>query len=416
MFKPKIVYQVLVPGIMLLWNIAWAAQSNHDPLVVDENLTFQEIFASTLQNTPAFREGEVRQEQADAYSAVGKGWLAAVPSLQLGYSEDMFLDNVGRSVANYGIQLPIWRLGEKRKALAQGAHYQEQVLLWEKYLHYFVAGMVRSSLADLAEAEAMLEVEQAVLEDTNALLTITQSLQEAGEVAMLDVLQAQNRLLEQNRNVLNAEAFMVDAEREYEVISGLHAKPGKMHTETLTTQEDIDETHPALQLLASEIQIAEDNIEVSKRIARGNPQLTIGTSRQHDYFTDPIADIVTISLSIPIGGKSIVSAQTSSARRQKVDAEVEYYNSFRNLNRALHEVEHQLFITEEALVLASEMTEIANQQWEMSKTAYELGETTMAQVTLSLQQARQARKELQRLQLRKERLITEFNQLIGEMP
>lgn len=411
----KTVYQLIL-GYLLCTSLVYAAQGDHQPLAVSDDLRFKEIFTNTLRNSPEYREGTVRQAQADAYSSVGKGWLSGVPSLQLNYTEDMFLDNVGRSQLAYSIQLPVWGWGEKRKAAAQGEHYQEQVQLWEAYLEYSVVGMVRNSLADLAEADAMLAVEKSIEKDAESLLELTEALQEAGEVALLDVFQAKNRLLEQIRNVLDAEAFLVDAEREYEVISGMRTRPGYEYVESLSSREEIDESHPVLRLLASEITLAEDNITASERSTRGNPQLSIGTFRQQDYSTDPVADVVSISLSVPIGGQSIVSARSSSARRQKVDAEVKYHSTYRNLNRALHEVEHELFLTNEDLILADDMESIARQQWQMARTAYELGETTMAQVVLALQQSRQTAKELQRLQLYRERLITQYNQLTGEMP
>jgi len=52
----------------------------------------------------------------------------------------------------------------------------------------------------------------------------------------------------------------------------------------------------------------------------------------------------------------------------------------------------------------------------MALAAYEVGETTLVQVVMAQQQAQESDHALQSLLRERERLITEFNQLIGVMP
>jgi outer membrane protein TolC len=55
-------------------------------------------------------------------------------------------------------------------------------------------------------------------------------------------------------------------------------------------------------------------------------------------------------------------------------------------------------------------------QWEMAQAAFELGEVTLFQVLTALRQARASARENEELKLRQERLITQFNQVIGVLP
>ena len=121
-------------------------------------------------------------------------------------------------------------------------------------------------------------------------------------------------------------------------------------------------------------------------------------------------------MTIPFGGRAHVNASTSSARRNKVEADVRYLNTYRELNLQLHEVAHELFTLNESLPLSKEQAQLARQQWEMAKTAFVTGETDISQVVIALQQSRRSARELEVITLRHARLITEFNQIVGVLP
>ena len=82
----------------------------------------------------------------------------------------------------------------------------------------------------------------------------------------------------------------------------------------------------------------------------------------------------------------------------------------------MHEVEHELFTLRESLPLSEEQTRLARQQWDMARAAFEAGESDMSQVVIALQQSRPSARELNALNLRHARLISEFNQIVGVLP
>jgi outer membrane protein TolC len=111
-----------------------------------------------------------------------------------------------------------------------------------------------------------------------------------------------------------------------------------------------------------------------------------------------------------------VSSTTSAARRSKVDAEVELLAARRALGLALHDAEHELDTVRAALPLAREQAALAEQRSRMAQTAFEVGELTMVQVVPALQDARSSQRELLQLQLREQRLISYYNQALGNVP
>src|SRR5690606_39180421 len=142
-----------------------------------------------------------------------------------------------------------------------------------------------------------------------------------------------------------------------------------------------------LRYLQNEITLAESAIEQDAIAARGNPQLTLGSRRERGDRFSPYTDSVNLSLTIPIGGKSYVSSRSSSARRQKVDMEVQYRNTQRSLQMALHDVEHEIELVAAATLLATEQARLGEQRRLMAQSAFAEGELTLLQTLPAVQEA-----------------------------
>jgi cobalt-zinc-cadmium efflux system outer membrane protein len=392
------------------------AQSGHAPLAKNPTLDFDAVLAAALEYAPEAAESSVRRQQADAYAAAGRSLLAGRPNLWLQHYNDSPLDATGQVETEYGVQLPLWRPGERRASQEYGARYNEQVALWQDALKLDIAGRLRTALADLHEAEVLLELERIATTTAEEVLRTSEMLFDAGALARVEVMQSRHLLLEQQRRLYEAEATLVDSEIVYEYLTGLDERPATQHTEMQGSLDDISENHPLLRYLQSEVAILDGAVRQGEISAKGNPQLQIASRRERgDRFT-PYTDSVNLALTIPIGGKSYVDAQTSGARRDKVDAEVRYRQAHRELGRALHDAEHELFIVRQALPLAREQAALGEERETLARDAFTQAELTLPQVLLAVQEAHAARRELALLEAREQRLIAEYNQLTGVLP
>ena len=395
---------------------AWSQQIDHVHLSKSDTLQFDAILEQAMLQSPAYREIAARSEESKSHEGVGQSWIAGRPSAQIDYFDDRTLTNLGQTELDYGVALPLWRPGERNDMQALGQSYSNQASDWQTQFKLDTAGKLRMSLADLHEAETLLAVEQQATEDAQELLRIVETLFNAGEVAELDVMQARNLLLAQRRNELDADAMKVDAERTYAVLTGLTAAPASPHTETLVMSEEVPQDHPLLQYLQTSIDLQDANVRKAETTAKGNPTLTLGSRRQKANSFSDYENALAISISIPFGGKSFVGVAGSTARRAKVDAEVQYFTTLRDLNAQLHEVEHQLFTLDQALPLSEEQAALSRAQWDMARSAFELGETDISRVVIAMQLARASAKEFETLSMQYQRLITESNQIIGVLP
>lgn len=414
---------ILMAAIFLVFAspfAVWAADDNgkygHQPLQKSESLTFEAVFRKTLERSPDSLATPVGEEQAQRHAALGRSWMAGRPSLELNYVDDSPMDDTGLREIEGGIQLPLWRPGEKRNARRLGEAYQNAADSWKEYLKLSVAGRLRQSLTEIERAETILNLERQSTRDAEQLLSTTQALFNAGSVPRLDVMQAENLLLAQRKVTLRAEAMLVDAEREYAILTGLDTRPAGPYREKQSAGNEIEPDHPVLRYLRSQAAIAESAVNRAERLAKGSPTLSLGVRREQGSYMEPEVDSFGLGLSIPFGGGAFVSAAGSDARREQVNAEVRWQKTWRELNRQLHEVEHELFLTAESLKLSKEQARLGGQRYEMARTAFETGETTLTEVLRALREYRDSEKEFQTLQVRRQALITEYNQTIGVLP
>ena len=357
-----------------------------------------------------------RDAQASAWQGMGRGWLANRPSMVASYLDDKRLDNQGQKEIEYGVQLPLWRPGERSDTARLGEDYGRQADLWRQQLRLQLAGQVRGLLADMSESRELLAIEHEATLNAEQVSAATTRLFDAGAVSRLDVMQSQNQLLQQRQREITAEAAMHDAEIVYKMTTGLATRPQSLPTEALSALTEISSEHPVLQYLQSDVAVAAGQLRQTEISAKGSPQMTVGTRREQGNSASPVIDTITLSVQVPFGGKNIVSARTSGARLAQTDAEVAWRAAERQLQLALHEAEHELDVTRQALPLAQEQAAIDAERSVLAQRAFDAGELTLPQVLAAVQEARNSARTLTQLQHREQRLIAEYNQAVGVLP
>jgi outer membrane protein, heavy metal efflux system len=189
-----------------------------------------------------------------------------------------------------------------------------------------------------------------------------------------------------------------------------------MHQESRSDIESIETRHPQLQYLQATIDVMQGTVEQARLGVLGSPTITLGNRRQRDFRLQEYIDSVSLSVSIPFGGRRFVDSRVSSAMRDKTDIEVEYRRVERELTLQLHEVEHELFLVEQEQVLARQQADLERRQWDMAQAAFALGEIDMTQVVTAMQRARSSSRQVVMLGLRQQRLWADYNQVVGVLP
>lgn len=404
---------------LMLWIIPVLAEDHplaHQALQKSPSLTYTQVFASAVASAPEFLATSAREGQAAAYQAMGQDFFAGNPTLQTSYLDDSTLTDAGLMEFEAGILIPLWKPGQKQEARVLGQHVESMFVSWQAYMQWQVAGRMRQAVLALQSAEAMLAFEKQSLANSEALEQLSRALYEAGEAPELDLLATRAMLLDQRNRVYDAEAEVVDAERTYQIVTGLNRVPNVPYQEAAAQSDEIASAHPWLNYLKTNIDIAKSTVNQVRNRNSGSPVLGVGYRRERGNRFDQFIDTVGISVNIPIGKSATVAAAVSDARREEADMQVAMQQARIYLNQRHHEAEHQAYVAAQKLAETEVKVTLNRERWEKSKLAYELGETNFYQVLIALEDLHSTEKERRGLELEILLRNAEINQSLGIMP
>jgi outer membrane protein TolC len=368
-----------------------------------------------LSNFPTFVELAARDTEANALMRRGRTWLAGQPTLSFRYQSDRSLDSTGLREYEMGMELPLWRPGQRADARAVGTAAGAESDAAALALRHDVIGFLRTAVWAIERAARVKAVADDGVGVAEDLLRVVQRRYDAGELPMTDVLLARNTLMQRQAIVIEAEAALLDAERSYRSLTGLDNRPA-VFAETLSTLEDPAMTHPALQLADAEVARARAELALTDASGRGTPTLTIGPRREQAAFSTFQTDSLGISVAVPFGGRPQRAVQTAAASRRVASTEAARAQLLRQIDLSLHEARHMLVVIDASLDLTRQRAALAATHLQMSETAFAQGEMTLFELLQQQETAQLTQHEIARLQVEREYAITQINQALGEWP
>jgi outer membrane protein TolC len=386
------------------------------PLTRDPELSFGRLLAAALPRAPEFVAGEARRDEARRHDEAAGAWLAGPPALEVNYLDDRTAAARGAQELEYGVQLPLWRPGERRTASRLGAELGRQSAAWQTYLELTVAGRLRACLADLAGAERLLALEREATAEARQLVATVERMAAAGESARAEVAQAQALLLQQRREELAAANALAKAEAAYVELTGLRTQPAAPHREEAAGSATVPDQHPWLRYLASGVEVARHSADQVGQEERGRPAVLIGGRRQREGTGAPREDAMALGLSLPFGGARRTAARLSSARREQAEATSALLAAQRELAQRLRELRLDAAHVAASLGLSAEQLELDRRQVAAARTAFEAGEFNLFHVLTALRQARASTRDHELLLRQREHLAAQINQTLGNLP
>jgi outer membrane protein, heavy metal efflux system len=387
----------------------------HVPLVVDGELDWQTLIDTALAAHPQSGELVARAAEADAWQRRGKQWLAAAPSLYFSYLSDRSLDDFGQRQYDSGVELPLWRAGQRGAVQTVAASATAGSAAAAAALRLEISGLLRGVLWDVESAANGLDSARDAVTVAQELVRTVERRNERGDLPRADALLARATLLERRQKAVEAEAQLRDAERSYRSLTGLDARPA-VFAERAAELDELEPSHPLIALADAAIARADADKALAERDVRGAMLLTIGPHREYDPGGTVPRDSVTVGFKVPVGGKAHGVTQTAHASRLIAAALAEKGQLMRRLDLDLHEAEHTLSVLEESIELAAERDALAVEQLAMAQSAFAQGEIELRELLRIQESTLAARRDLERLRIERERTVAARNQALGVTP
>jgi len=380
----------------------------------DAGLSLQAVVAAALARDPAVAVVDARGEEARVLKARADSLLAGDAALGLRWQDSGPLGRSGIREAEGGVDLPIWRLGQRDAAarLAAGSQAQRDAEAPSRALR--VAGEVREAVWAVALARIRVAQADAALAAAQALEAVVRRGIEVGEQAAADALPAGDWRLDREARRQDAEIVLVHAELNYRLLTGLDRLPAAIAETTAAARGD--GVNPLLAPLAAQLARARAETDFARRSRGGNPRLTLGARNELGGPDNGNVASIGVGLSIPLGISAASRAPEAAAAIVAAQAETELALAERRYQYQHHEAEHELEAAAEARNRLRQRAALADRELANAAKAFAAGEIGVAERLLIETRARGVLGDAAGAELEHGRAIARLNQIQGVMP
>jgi len=388
-----------------------------DELVIDDRLTLRQVVDTTFERYPQNALISAFQEESKALEQRSSSWIAGYPMIYLQYIDDALLGrDDGITNVQSGYQVPLWMWGQKE---ASEKITEESKQAAERYiiaLKHEVAGLVRDALWTLRLMENRRELARQIYEVAEKLTTVVRRRVELGDLARADELLAESDQLEKKTALVQAEAEVMHARKAYQNLTRMNRVPRRLD-EMLSKLKGLDEHHPSLAASNASVERAQAEVEFTRLSKQGNqPTILVGTDSTQIDRQGTFGTGTNIVLQVPIGGDDWHAPQVAQANLTLNEKIVQRETLRRQLEKALHEAQHNLEVDQAALEIAERRKAIAETQINMSRIAFEAGEIALIDYLKIQAGAQSAIRDAAERAILVQKDTSVFNQVVGVMP
>jgi outer membrane protein, heavy metal efflux system len=393
-----------------------AAELNkHHRLSTDPSLTLQALVDRTVQATPTRLALRSHKQLGAAWETRASSWIADSPALTLRYQTDRFNEHADLQEYEAGLELPLWRWGERSATAAFARSLDKESQHALAHLRWELAGVVRQSLWQIAEAELDLEMatkSASLAAKANAKVKRAHQL---GELPKSDALIAQSNALQANTVLWEKEAALVDAEQTFASLTQGSTMPS-FTPETLSRTTELPADHVLVQWLNSQVASAKAAHKRIAKSSRGSPSLLLGPRREQAANDPEYVDSFGVTLRLPFGTRAHSAPAVATAAQALAHATAHRDRQLRSLQLMFHEAAHNLRVITEQLTANQTRAALADEQINMAERAFDAGELNVLDLMQIQKTALSAQRQSGLLNIAHHRAIAAYNQAVGETP
>ena len=389
---------------------------HHDTVEIDESLTLPKVIDLTLEKFPELAWLNSLEEEAAAITQRSKSWTAGASQTSYSFQEAATGANGGKlHYINAGVQIPLWNIGQSDAEQAVGEQAETSAKTQSIATKLRVAGLVRGALWDIDLQKIRYEQAQSEIKVYEQLHEKIGRRVELGDLPRSDVLLAQTELLQKRSTLIQAEAELMHARKRYASITQMTKVPKDYH-EKLVDLKEIEQNHPALVAINSQINRKQAELDAMRAIGSGQTNVLAGVNGDTGNTASNHTASFNIGVTIPFGGSDHLAPQLAAINVELNKLIAQREQLFRDLKQAHHEAEHNLEVNHAELVNANELKSTTENLLNMSNTAFSVGEINLMDLLKIQSKAQQAILNAKERAVMLERDIALYNQAVGVMP
>jgi cobalt-zinc-cadmium efflux system outer membrane protein len=376
--------------------------------------TLRDAVERAWARQPANQAQPARVEEFAAKRDAAQALFPEPPSLVLSNRDDRLHRDQGARELSAAIALPLWLPGEQGRqgAVVSAERGQYDAALAAAKLK--IAGDVRDTYWQVRLAENELALARRKEEEAAVLAADVERRVKAGDLARVDLNQAQAAERLARAALTEAEIKTFRARQGFNVLTGLSTLPSG--EEIPHAQAAFFDDHPLLAPLQRAVATNQAKLNQAAQNLRNNPELELGLRRERGLFDEPYAHSLEIRFRLPFATDARNKPRIAAANAELIEAQAAFGLERAKVAAELEAARREL---EQARVVArlteTRFTLAADTQRLLAK-AFALGELDLVSRLRAENERFESELNFTRATLEVARAVARLNQAQGVLP
>jgi len=417
MNKPQFLMVIMLLPLTTLTAIAEVLLPSHEEeisIVQTSDLSLSDVIDSAFQHTPQIIELQPYADLSSALQEKSQAWFAKAPRIALNYQTDSLHKNNGYREYETGIELPLWRLSQRKAFRSLATKSAAYAKLFPSLVRLEVAGRVRQLVWEVTESISRVKLAKKELEAAQHLEKRILRWVELGDRPATDALLSTQEVLDKQAAWHASEATLEESAQHYNHLTGLNKIPVDLN-ESLSPRT-IDGQHPSLEAASLLVKQAKAKLLLERKSASGQPSINLNLRQEQSEEGATDFNSFGIGFSLPIGTHKHSTTKIREAAKEVASTQTAVLQLRHRLEADQDTARIELKRINKSIDIARQRLNITRKSSRLVKLAYESGESSLIDLLRSQSAEFAAEREDNRLQIARGRAISTINQSLGIMP
>ena len=376
--------------------------------------TLRDAIERAWERQPAAQARPARGDEFIAKQEAARAAFPEPPSLRLGNRNDRLNRNDGAREWEAEIALPLWLPGERDRQSAVVNAERDQYDTGLTAAKLKIAGEVRDAYWQARLADNELALARRKVHEAGVLAADVERRVKAGDLARIDLNQAQAAERLARAALAEAEIKTFRATQGFNVLTGLSALP--IGEERPPAQGAVPVEHPLLAPLQRAVATHQAKLNQATQNLRNNPELELGMRRERGTFDEAYANSLLLRLRLPFATDARNKPRIAGANAELIEAHTAYTlertKVVAEIETARRELEQSRTVSG---LTEARFTLTADTQQLLAK-AFALGEFDLVTRLRAENERFEAELQFTRAKLEAARALSRLNQALGVLP
>lgn len=376
--------------------------------------TLRDAVERAWARQPAARAQPARSEEFTAKHEAAQASFPEPPSLSAGNRNDRLNRNDGQSEWEAGVSLPLWLPGQQGRLNAVVSAEEDQYRAAAAAGKWKIAGDVRENYWQARVAQNEFELAQRKAQDAAALADDVARRVKAGDLARVDLNQAQGAERLARAALAEAEIKAFRARQAFELLTGTMTPANGV--EKPATETPALDGHPQLTNLQRAVAAAQAKLRQASQDLRNNPELELAMTRERAMFVEPYANSLGIRFRFPFATDARNKPRIAAANAEMIEALAAYDVERKKISAEIEAVRRELEQTRIVVQLAETRFALATDTQQLLAKAFALGELDLVSRLRAENERFESELNFTRTKLEGARAVSRLNQALGVLP